>query len=346
MNKPQYRVPSMQDILNTPKNGYKVASTFSGGGGSCLGYRMAGYDVVWANEFVESAYTTYQLNMPSTHVDTRDIRQVTADDIMQVMGIEQGELDLFDGSPPCVSFSTAGKREKLWGVETDTYGKKQTNDDLSFEYIRLLSGLMPKVFVMENVSGLVKGVSKGYFIEILGRLKAVGYQVAVKLLNASWLGVPQMRERLIFVGVRNDLGIAPAHPKPLPYQYVLQDAFDSIENNVIEPETDISKTEMYKDWHETKLGHFHHHHFSLGRPNASKPCFTITSASSTSYGVFHPFEPRRFTLTEIVAISSFPKGFQFLDYKSGVAIMGNSVPPVMMYHVAKTIQTDILDKIG
>jgi len=348
MNKPKYCVPNMDEVLTTPKNGYKVASTFSGGGGSCLGYRLAGYDVVWANEFVESAYTTYQLNMPSTYIDTRDIREVQASDILVQAGLHVGELDLFDGSPPCVSFSTAGKREKLWGVETDTYGKMQTNDDLSFEYIRLLEGLKPKVFVMENVSGLVKGVSKGYFIEILKRLKAVGYRVVVKLLNASWLGVPQMRQRLIFIGVRADLNIEPVHPKPLAYQYLLRDAFDSITNNVIEACTDISKYQVYRNWHETSYGEKHHDHFSLYRPHLDKPCNTISAitANVTANKVFHPTEARAFSLAELRAICSFPPDYQFLDYKSGGSIMGNSVPPMLMYYVAKTIQTEMLDKIG
>lgn len=84
--------------------------------------------------------------------------------------------------------------------------------------------LQPKVFVAENVSGLVKGTAKGYFIEILQALKACGYNVEAKLLDAQWLGVPQMRQRVIFVGVRNDLERAPTFPKPLSYRYSVRDA--------------------------------------------------------------------------------------------------------------------------
>jgi DNA (cytosine-5)-methyltransferase 1 len=348
MIKPPYQLPIMADVLNTPQNGYKVASTFSGGGGSCLGYCMAGYDVVWANEFVESAYTTYQLNMPNTHIDTRDIRDVTADDIMQIANVKVGELDLFDGSPPCVSFSTAGKREKLWGVETNTYGKKQTNDDLSFEYVRLLAGLMPKVFVMENVSGLVQGVSKGYFVDILQRLKSVGYRVSVKLLNASWLGVPQNRERLIFVGVRDDLGLSPVHPKPLNYQYTIRDAFNAIQNPIIDEECDIKKYKIYQSLLQLKAGEEHKKRFNLKRASFDKPSSTVSSSMGQPHFIFigHPEQNRPFTLQEYSSVCSFPVDYQFLNYESGVSILGNSVPPVMMYHVAKTIQLHILDKLS
>ena len=87
-----------------------------------------------------------------------------------------------------------------------------------------MEGIKPKVFVAENVSGLVKGVAKGYFKEILSKLKECGYNVRTRLLDAQWLGVPQRRQRLFFIGVRDDLGIEPAFPKPLPYRYSVRDA--------------------------------------------------------------------------------------------------------------------------
>ena len=132
---------------------------------------------------------------------------------MERIGIKKGELDLFDGSPPCQAFSTAGKRAKGWGkAKTYEHGAKQCNERLFDEYVRLLRGLMPKTFVAENVSGLVKGVAKGMFLEILAALKASGYRVTCRVLDAQWLGVPQMRQRTIFVGVREDLGLDPVHP--------------------------------------------------------------------------------------------------------------------------------------
>ncbi len=140
--------------------------------------------------------------------------------------VEEDESYLADGLivHNCASFSTAGKREKHWGKSKRYSDTVQRVDDLFFEYIRLLDGLRPKVFVAENVSGLVKGVAKGYFLEILAKLKACGYRVGCKVLDAQWLGVLQARQRTIFVGVREDLGKEPVFPKPLPYRYSLREA--------------------------------------------------------------------------------------------------------------------------
>lgn len=216
--KPVYRVPSMREIDALPRNGIKVASTFSGGGGSSLGYKMAGCEVVYANEFVEEAQKTYRANFPKTHLDTRDIRTIKPEEILSVTGLKPGELDIFDGSPPCCSFSLSGSREKQWGKDKSySNGKVQKTDDLFFEYLRIMKGLRPKVFVAENVKGLVVGKAKGYFLIILEALKACGYRVRAKVLNAGYLGVPQMRQRLIFIGVREDLKQEPVFPEPMPY---------------------------------------------------------------------------------------------------------------------------------
>lgn len=230
--KPPYSVPSMAEIRAVPWNGHTVVSTFSGCGGSCLGFRMEGYRVLYASEFVPAAQETYIANAPDTHLDTRDIRTVTAEDILAITGLKRGELDVLEGSPPCASFSTAGKRDKGWGRVNIYSDTTQRSDDLFFEFVRLLEGLQPKVFVAENVSGLVKGVAKGYFKRILAAMRACGYTVSARLLDAQWLGVPQMRQRVIFVGVRNDLNIEPAHPTPLPYRYSVRDAIPWIDRAI------------------------------------------------------------------------------------------------------------------
>ena len=227
--KPPYNVPRMVEIASTPWNGLSVVSTFSGCGGSCLGYRMAGYRVLWANEFIPAARDTYKANHPDSILDPRDVRRVKPAEILAATGLRPGELDLFDGSPPCASFSVAGRREAGWGKVKVYSETRQRTDDLFFEYARLLEGLRPKAFVAENVAGLVKGTAKGYFLEILARLKSCGYRVSARVLDAQWLGVPQMRHRLIFVGVRDDLGVEPAHPKPLAYRYSVRDALPWID---------------------------------------------------------------------------------------------------------------------
>ncbi len=230
--KPAFAVPFVSEVAALPKTGLTVASSFAGCGGSSLGHRMAGFRVVWASEFVEAARDSYRANADArTVIDGRDVREVMPDEVLTACGLSVGELDLLDGSPPCSSFSTAGRREEGWGQVKAYSDKEQRTDDLFSEFVRLLRGIRPRTFVAENVSGLVKGVAKGHFLGILADLKASGYRVSCRVLDAQWLGVPQVRKRTIFVGVREDLADAgtgepllPRHPDPLPFGYSVREA--------------------------------------------------------------------------------------------------------------------------
>lgn len=240
MNKPPYRVPLMTEVSKLPWNGFNVVSTFSGCGGSSLGYKMAGYRVLWASEFIPAAQETYEANHPTTVLDKRDIREVQPEDILAATGLELGEIDLFDGSPPCASFSTAGIREEGWGRVKKYSDSEQRTDDLFYEYARLIKGTQPKVFLAENVKGLTVGVAKGMlgnetadmFADsskpaaanehgtILEALRACGYKVSFAVINAARCGVPQSRERTIFVGVRNDIAEQyDLDPNQLPWPF-------------------------------------------------------------------------------------------------------------------------------
>lgn len=129
-SKPPYRVPLMREIEEVPANGLSVVSTFSGGGGSCLGYRMAGYRVLYASEFIPEAQKTYRFNHPGVYLDTRDIRQVTPESILEIVGKWPGEIDLLDGSPPCCAFSVCGKREKGNRFYELMTGKEDDDDNV------------------------------------------------------------------------------------------------------------------------------------------------------------------------------------------------------------------------
>jgi DNA (cytosine-5)-methyltransferase 1 len=312
-DKPPYRIPLMREISQIPHNGFNAVSTFSGCGGSSLGYRMAGFKVLWASEFIPAARETYKANAaPYTILDPRDIRQVTPEDILSAINMRPGELDLLDGSPPCSSFSTAGKRHKGWGEVKKYSDTKQRTDDLFFEFIRILKGLQPKTFVAENVSGLVKGSAKGLFKEILSALKGCGYRVSAKVLDAQWLGVPQARQRLIFVGVRSDLGLEPVHPKPLPYRYALRDVLPVL-SSTIENECDISGYAIGKEWDKmAKPGTQSEKYFQLVRPDPDKPCPTVTQTAGITgaAGVTHPTERRKFSIAELKRICGFPDDFK------------------------------------
>lgn len=321
VDKPVYQVPTMQEIKALPWNGFKVASTFSGCGGSCTGYRMAGFKVVWANEFVPAAQESYKANADADcYLDCRDIKTVRVEEIFEQTGLKQGELDLFDGSPPCQAFSTAGKREKGWGKDkTYEHGAKQKNETLFDEYVRLLRGLKPKVFVAENVSGLLKGTAKGYFIEIITALKNSGYKVKCKLLDAQWLGVPQQRQRAIFIGVREDLNLEPVYPKPLAYNYSVRDAlpwiikaehdtsglFSSGEfTNKPSPAITIGVNSVNSHHYKIEAEKFtlrlgaHGFQPEIKRDLNIAPCSTVaaTGLGSYKYHVETPIEKRKFTL--------------------------------------------------
>jgi len=178
------------------KREFTYVSTFAGCGGSSLGYKWAGGRGLLAIEFDANAAATYRANFPETPVLERDIRTVMAEEVLELTGLKVGELDILDGSPPCQGFSTAGKRKM-----------SDPRNDLSYEFARLVDDLQPKAFVMENVSGLVKGKMRYLFRDIMTRLKATGYAVRCKLLNAMYFNVPQSRERLIWIGARPDLRV-------------------------------------------------------------------------------------------------------------------------------------------
>lgn len=343
VEKPSYEIQSLEEIREYPWNGYKVVSTFTGAGGSCLGFKMAGFKAIYANEFVPAARETYKKNFPGVPVDDSDIRDVSARDILEATGLKARQVDVLEGSPPCASFSMAGKREKGWSKIKQYSDTKQRTDDLFFEYARLVDGIRPKVFVAENVAGLVRGKAKGYFKEILSALKHCGYLVQARVLDAQWLGVPQARQRVIFIGVRNDLvqgyGVEPRFPKPFTYRYTLRDALPHV------------------------IKHGDNGGFGRGGlvDSSTKPSGTIGASPNTGNGKYppslvevditaasatHPTERRKFTIEELKRICSFPGDFVLTGtYAQRWERLGRSVPPLMMRAIAEVVRDEILQKI-
>jgi len=314
---------------------------------------MAGFRVVYANEFIPEARKTYKANHPNSYLDGSDIRDLTPELLLERAGVKRGELDIFDGSPPCSAFSTAGSREKGWGKVKSYSDGAQRVDDLFYEYARILDGVQPKVFIAENVSGLVKGTAKGYFKRILQALRDCGYNVSCRVLDARWLGVPQMRKRTIFIGVRNDLGIEPVHPKPLPYSYTIGDAL------VIPPDDTTAKilgpdTETYKFWVHTKAGDTLGNTCKrlTGRNSFLTHCKQSphVAANTVTQGIqqlYHWTEPRTLTLGELRRISGFPDDFILTGtFAQQWERIGRAVPPVMMSKIAATVADEILSKIS
>jgi DNA (cytosine-5)-methyltransferase 1 len=337
----------MAEIKELPWNGLNVVSTFSGCGGSSLGYRMAGCRVLFASEFVQAARDTYNSNKaPYTIVDDRDIRNLRADDILSAINLKKGELDIFDGSPPCSAFSLAGKRSDGWGqAKRYSDDKVQVVDDLFFEYARLLREIQPKVFIAENVKGLVIGEAKGYFNLIFKELQDCGYNVKASVLNAAFLGVPQTRERLIFIGVRRDLDKPPVFPKPLPYYY----SFDEAVEGLVPDEYKMLGSDLEKFWHVTNIGESR---ASAGerlgikkgghakiKINGSLPCGTLTTAYNDK---MHYAVPRTLAINEAKRVCGFPDDFILTgSYAQKYERLARAVPPVMMRAVVENIIKEV-----
>jgi DNA (cytosine-5)-methyltransferase 1 len=179
---------------------------------------MAGFHELLAVEWDQNAVDTFRLNFPDIPVYHGDIAKLTGAECMRLAGIEKGRLDVLDGSPPCQGFSTAGKRK--WD---------DPRNSLFREYARLLNELQPKVFVMENVTGMVKGCMKQAYLTIIKTLRECGYKAKGEVLNAMYFNVPQSRERVIIIGVREDLGIEPSHPKPQGKPITIREAWRDLE---------------------------------------------------------------------------------------------------------------------
>ena len=185
---------------------FTYISFFAGGGGSSAGYKLAGGDCRFVNEFQQVAVDTYLANWPGTPHICGDIKNVTGQQIMEMTGLKVGELDILDGSPPCPPFSMSGTKQKGWNQEKVAYGMKQQNiEDLTWEMIRITGEMKPKVVVCENVKGLTMDYAKQHLDRMVKDFEAEGYTTTYKVMNGIHFGVPQKRQRVFIVSVRNDV---------------------------------------------------------------------------------------------------------------------------------------------
>lgn len=356
----------MKDLESIKKNNLNVVSTFSGCGGSSLGYKMSGYNVLWANEFIPSAQECYKANFSDTFLNTKDIRLITPEEILKQ--INYNNIDILDGSPPCASFSMSGKRDKLWGQEKQYSESKQRVDDLFFEYIRLIKGLRPKVFIAENVEGLNIGIAKTVLGQnqfdmfndqkdtILYKMRDLGYRVDFRIINSVHFGLPQTRKRLFIIGVRNDLNKNPIFPLINDNRInTLSDAIKEIKNTDEELKESMvnEKYQVYKYLIRLKPGesgsdiHENGSYFNLKRLEWNKPCGTILQMEgrpSVACGHIHPDENRKLTIRELKKLQGFPDDFILTgNYQQKWERIGRSVCPPVMKAISKRIETEILN---
>jgi DNA (cytosine-5)-methyltransferase 1 len=311
---------------------FTVVSTFSGCGGSSLGYMWAGGKVLLAVEWDKHAVETYRANFPDTPVFHGDIAKLSVEEVLARTGLKVGELDVLDGSPPCQGFSTAGKRIL-----------EDERNQLFTEYVRLLRGLQPKVMVMENVSGMVKGKMKLVFVEILKALKETGYHVSARLLNAKYFGVPQSRERLIFIGVRQDLGIEPSHPKAQTRPKGIVCMPETRKDYHLLTDHQIKTAIAHKSRHLAKGNGFGFEVLLEGKPSVAIKKTLIAG----NYLLFIDNNKYYFpTEQELALIGGFSLDYAFQgSYKDVWARIGNSVPPRFMQAIAEHIRDNILQKV-
>lgn len=335
----------MDDVYTAEPNGLTMCSTFSGCGGTCTGYRLSGWRVPYASEFIPIARETYLANYPETFVDDRDVRKVVGADLLAAAGTD--DLDLLEGSPPCSSFSAAGKRDAGWGQEKHySEGVKQRTDDLFDEFVRLIRETRPRLVVAENVPGLAEGEALGYLRRVGNGIAELGYGVSVEVLNAADHGVPQARRRLFLVAVRGRRGLSLLWPRPLEYRYTLREALDVAGESPEEERDAVSFVghALYPEWVKLGPGADCERYFSLVRPHPDAPCPTVTATSSipSAASVAHPFDPRKFTPTELRAICGFPSDFRLVGtVRQQVERLGRAVPPLLAARVARWLAEEV-----
>ena len=197
----------MHQLLARNHNRPTAIDLFSGAGGLSIGFKRAGFSLLVANDLDEQAAATYRLNSPNTRLLTGPLEQITAESFLHASDLEYGELDVLVGGPPCQAFS----------INNHQRGMHDERSGLFRHYLRIVSGLMPRFVVIENVTGIAS-IEKGRaFDEIVGGLSGLGYCVDARTLKAEEYGVPQERRRLFFLGSRDSGSIEWPRPTHTPY---------------------------------------------------------------------------------------------------------------------------------
>ena len=328
----------------------KIISLFAGAGGLDLGFKKAGFQTIWANEYDKEIWETYQKNFPNTKLDKRSIVDIGSNEIPNAIGLI--------GGPPCQSWSEAGA---LKGID-DKRGQ------LFFEFIRILRDKKPLFFLAENVSGMLTSRHSEALENIKKLFIESGYNLSFKLLNAHDFRVPQDRKRLFFVGYRDDLGLKFEFPKGFEEKLYLRDAIWDIRESAI-PAKEKNYTNGDKcllDNHEYAIGGFSSMFMSRNRVRGwDEPSFTIQAGGR--HAPLHPQAPkmeliekdkrrfvegsedlyRRLSVRECARVQSFPDEhkFYYKNLMAGYKMVGNAVPVNLGYYLARRIFEDIKNSL-
>lgn len=340
------------------KHDNKVLSLFSSGGGSTMGYKLAGYDVIGCLDIDDKLINDYKLNFDTKYVYNEDIRVFKE---RKDLPKEFYDIDLLDASPPCTTFSLAGLRERSWGVErTYAEGKvTQTLDDLYFQYLEVVDKLRPKVTISENVKGITQGKAKEYVINIMKLFDEIGYYVNMYLLDSSKMGLPQKRLRFFTVAVRKDLAkyIDPELKEDVKVDYsIFDDVSDHKKINLDNlpkylPElvfTPWSKEVSVKEAYlgsipKTKRQNYRPNRFGDIMVNLEKPLPTIATINR-----YWKDEQNLLSFNTLKNCGSWPQDYKWSKGENSTRVhysIGMSVPPIMMAWVSNKVKEQYLDPI-
>jgi len=329
---------------------YKSIELFAGAGGLALGLEQAGFEHIGLVEFDRAAADTLIANRKEWKVLCEDVELVAARDLEAEFNIQKGELDLLSGGAPCQSFSYAGKR----------LGLDDVRGTMFYHYATFLHKLQPKMFLFENVRGLLTHDSGRTYETILNIFEDEGYTTFHKVLNAWEYGVPQKRERLITIGIRNDLADKTSFSFPVPHEYkpVLRD----IQLDVNPDATECSRYSEYKAkvfslvpaggyWRDIDpviAKEYMKTCWDMGggrtgilrRIGLDEPSLTVlTNPGMKQTDRCHPLEVRPFSYRENARIQTFPDSWIFCGKLSDkYKQVGNAVP----VNLAKEIGLEII----
>ena len=321
---------------------------FAGAGGLALGIEKAGFKTIGLNEFDPDCCATLRKNRPNWTVIEGDVANISRKNLERYFNLQKGELDLLSGGAPCQAFSYAGKR----------LGLEDARGTLFYHYATFLKKLQPKMFLFENVRGLLTHDQGRTYEVMLEIFEEAGYDIQRKILNAWDYGVPQKRERLITIGIRKDLSekIHFEFPTPQEYKPVLRDVLLDCPKSMgvqyseykakiiglvppggywkdIDPE--IAKEYMKGSWYlgggRTGI---------LRRMSLDEPCLAVlTSPGQKQTDRCHPLEARPFTIRENARCQTFPDDWEFEgSVSSQYKQVGNAVPVNLAYEVGKKIR--------
>ena len=321
------------------KNGLKVFSCFACGGGSTMGYKLAGCEVIGCCEIDPKMNEVYIKNHNPKHnflMDIREFNKIPNEELPE----ELFNLDILDGSPPCTTFSMAGEREESWGKKKKfREGQaEQTLDDLSFVFIETVAKLRPKVMIMENVEGLIKGEAWSYVQKIYQQLNDIGYKVRHWLFKGENMGVPQTRHRTIFIAVLKELYDdlynfdKSFNYEPILFEEIKDGIGDELNRETVAYKILCDALPCDKRLSDTLV--------RLGEKEANfnnRICWeqNIMQTVAASGGMYRGKEKTWVSCEDIINASTFPQDYDFINHtRHNVQyICGMSVPPIMIKRI-------------